>query len=117
MKLVKSAAPAEYSRVYRARIDSVWRNAEFEEGSIVMEEYAVIRKARGIITLDRPCAATNGLTRVDQQTFKENFHDKYGDAILHLYARFHARLDAAIENEDVITGKISEGAAILVGLN
>lgn len=117
MRLIKSNAPKEAKRIYRARVDSIWNNNEFEDGEIVMEEFAIIRKRGNAITLDRPCAATNGLVHTDVDTVSEHFHSRYSDAILHLYARFSARIEAAYENEDVLNGRISEGAAVLVGLN
>ena len=117
MRLIKSNAPKEAKRVYRARVDSIWNNNEFEDGTIVIEEYAIIRKRGNLVTLDRPCSATNGMVTTDIETLNEHFHTRYSDAILHLYARFMARIEAAYENEDVLNGRISEGAAVLVGLN
>ncbi len=117
MLLIKAVAPPEAKRVFRARVDSVWNNSELEDAKIVMEEYAIMRKRGNLFTLDRPCSATNGLLTIDAETLAENFHKRYGDAILHLFARFTARVEAAYVNDDVLQGRISEGAAVLVGLN
>lgn len=116
MRLIKSAADERYDRIYRARIDCVWLNGDLEKSDVVVDELAVIGRRGDTLTLDRETTTTNGLRHVDKGLVAAEFSGTIGDALLRLYRKFLARIEAACSNDDVIDGRISEQAAVLNGL-
>lgn len=104
-------------RVYRSRVDSLWLGGDLEQAEVVTDEYAILRDRRGVLLLDRPCPALGGGREATHAAVTEEFSGTIAESVLHLYDRLMARAEAAYENSDVTTGRISEAAAILQGLN
>lgn len=103
-------------RVFRARVDCTWLNGELESSEVIVDEFAIVGRRRGLVVLDRESTIANGQRAVDEALIAAEFDTTIGEAIRRLYRKFLARIEAAFTNEDVLSGRISEQAAVLNGL-
>jgi len=118
---VKLVKPREGTKslgsLFRAKILSVWLNGDLESAEVVVEEFAVVGRKKGFLLLDRESTATNGSRHIEVGAAAADFSGSIGDAIINLYGRFLARIEAACSNDDVANGRITEQAAVLNGMN
>lgn len=103
--------------LYYAHVDALWEGCRLHSAAVVVDVHTVVERKRGHYILNRPSSMTGGQTKIDiESTQDQNLRGTKKAAILHLYQKMVRRIALVQGHHDIVSGKVSEAAAIIEGL-